>query len=90
MDMEQWIGRIHRYGQNYTAKVYNLILSDTIEGRIFLLLESKLVEIAKTVGKVDDEGNIAEDLRAQILERLSERLNYDQGFESLRLLHSLL
>jgi hypothetical protein len=48
MDMEQRIGRIHRYGQAHTAQVYNLVLSDTIEGRIFLLLEDKLNEIART------------------------------------------
>jgi SNF2 family DNA or RNA helicase len=78
MDLEQRIGRIHRYGQNHTAQVYNLVLSDTIEGRIFLLLESKLAEIARTLGKVDDQGNVAEDLRAQILGQLSERLNYER------------
>jgi hypothetical protein len=81
MDVEQRIGRIHRYGQNHTAQVYNLVLSDTIEGRIFLLLEEKLKEIAKTVGKVDDQGNVAEDLRAQILGQLSERLNYDRLYQ---------
>jgi hypothetical protein len=81
MDMEQRIGRIHRYGQNSTAQVYNLVLSDTIEGRIFLLLDEKLTEIARTVGKVDDQGNIAEDLRAQILGQLSERLNYDRLYQ---------
>lgn len=81
MDIEQRIGRIHRYGQNHTAQVYNLVLSDTIEGRIFLLLEEKLTEIAKTVGKVDDQGNVAEDLRAQILGQLSERLNYDRLYQ---------
>jgi len=81
MDVEQRIGRIHRYGQNHTAQVYNLVLSDTIEGRIFLLLDEKLTEIARTVGKVDDEGNIAEDLRAQILGQLSERLNYDRLYQ---------
>ena len=81
MDVEQRIGRIHRYGQNHTAQVYNLVLSDTIEGRIFLMLDEKLIEIAKTVGKVDDQGNVAEDLRAQILGQLSERLNYDRLYQ---------
>ena len=77
MDIEQRIGRIHRYGQRHTAQVYNLVLSDTIEGRIFLLLDDKLKEIAKTLGKVDEHGDIAEDLRAQILGQLSERLSYE-------------
>jgi superfamily II DNA or RNA helicase len=81
MDMEQRIGRIHRYGQRDTAQVYNLVLSDTIEGRIFLLLDEKLVEIARTVGKVDEQGNVAEDLRGQILGQLSERLNYDRLYQ---------
>nr|WP_321442585.1 SNF2-related protein [uncultured Cohaesibacter sp.] len=81
MDMEQRIGRIHRYGQTHTAQVYNLVLSDTIEGRIFLLLDDKLQEIARTLGKVDAEGNVAEDLRSQILGQLSERLNYDRLYQ---------
>ncbi len=81
MDVEQRIGRIHRYGQNHTAQVYNLVLSDTIEGRIFLMLDEKLTEIAKTVGKVDDQGNVAEDLRTQILGQLSERLRYDHLYQ---------
>lgn len=81
MDVEQRIGRIHRYGQNHTAQVYNLVLSDTIEGRIFMLLDEKLTEIARTVGKVDEQGNVAEDLRAQILGQLSERLNYDRLYQ---------
>jgi len=81
MDVEQRIGRIHRYGQNHTAQVYNLVLSDTIEGRIFLMLDEKLTEIARTVGKVGDQGNVAEDLRAQILGQLSERLNYDRLYQ---------
>ena len=77
MDVEQRIGRIHRYGQQYTAQVYNLVLSDTIEGRIFLLLMDKLEQIARTLGKLDEQGNVAEDLRMQILGQLSERLTYD-------------
>jgi len=42
-----------------------------------LLLDDKLKEIAKTLGKVDEHGDIAEDLRAQILGQLSERLSYE-------------
>jgi hypothetical protein len=41
-------------------------------------LDKKLTEIARTLGKVDDHGNVVEDLRAQILGQLSERLNYDR------------
>ena len=76
MDVEQRIGRIHRYGQNDTAQVYNLVLGDTIEGKIYLLLDDKLKEIALTLGKVDEQGNVAEDLRSQILGQLSERIKY--------------
>ena len=36
------------------------------------------MEIAKTLGKVDEHGNVAEDLRTQILGQLSDRLSYDQ------------
>ena len=81
MDVEQRIGRIHRYGQKDTAQVYNLILSDTIEGRIFLLLDEKLTAIAGALGKVDEHGNVAEDLRTQILGQLSEKLNYDRLYQ---------
>ena len=76
MDLEQRIGRIHRYGQRDTAQIYNLVLSDTIEGSIFLLLDEKLTEIGRALGKVDERGQIAEDLRTQILGQLSMQLNY--------------
>lgn len=81
MDVEQRIGRIHRYGQAHTAQVYNLVSADTIEGEIFLLLEEKLLEIAKALGKVDELGQVTEDLRGQILGQLSERLSYDKLYQ---------
>jgi len=77
MDLEQRIGRIHRYGQQSTAQVYIIITADTIEGQIFLLLEDKLSDIEYTIGKLDEKGQIAEDLRAQILGQLSNCLSYD-------------
>lgn len=81
MDLEQRIGRIHRYGQAHTAQVYNLVSADTIEGEIFLLLEEKLLEIAKALGKVDELGQVTEDLRGQILGQLSERVSYDKLYQ---------
>ena len=81
MDLEQRIGRIHRYGQETTAQVYNLVTVDTIEGQIYLLLEEKLGDIAKTLGKLDEQGQIAEDLRTQVLGQLSGALSYDRLYQ---------
>ena len=55
----------------------NFVLSDTIEGRIFLLLDHKLKETAKTLGEVDEHEEVAEDLWPQILGQLSKRLSYE-------------
>lgn len=81
MDLEQRAGRIHRYGQKHTAQIYNLVSVDTIEGQIFLLLEEKLRAIAEALGKVDEYGQVTEDLRSQILGQLSERLSYDKLYQ---------
>jgi len=46
-----------------------------------MLLEQKLHEIASTLGKVDDEGQVTEDLRGQILGQLGTRLSYDRLYQ---------
>lgn len=81
MDLEQRIGRIHRYGQQDTAQVYNLVAANTIEGRIFLMLEEKLEQIGKTLGKVDESGQIAEDFRSQILGQMNTRISYEKLYQ---------
>jgi superfamily II DNA or RNA helicase len=81
MDLEQRIGRIHRYGQESTSQVYNLVSADTIEGQIYLLLEDKLRDIAKALGKLDEHGQIAEDLRGQVLGQLGGSVSFSKLYQ---------
>ena len=63
MAVEQRIGRIHRYGQEETVQVYNLLAQDTVEEQIYGLLDHKLLEIARSIGKTDAQGKPMEDFR---------------------------
>ena len=77
MAVEQRIGRIHRYGRQDTCQVYNLVARDTVEERIYGLLDQKLGEIARTIGKIDSAtGQPLEDFRSQILGFLGATPNY--------------
>ena len=82
MAIEQRIGRIHRYGQTDTAQVYNLVAEDTVEERIYDLLERKLLEIAMTIGKVDPvTGEVVEDFRSEVLGFLGSSPNYQELYK---------
>jgi hypothetical protein len=82
MAVEQRIGRIHRYGQQETAQVYNLVATDTIEEQVYSILEQKLHEIAATIGKVDPAtGEVTEDFRSEILGFLGSALNYNEIYK---------
>ena len=48
--LEQRMGRIHRYGQQYETHIYNLVAIDTKEGRILYTLFEKLKKIREHLG----------------------------------------
>lgn len=82
MAVEQRIGRIHRYGQKEVAQVYSLVASDTVEERIYELLENKLNTVAQAIGKTDPQtGQPLEDFRLEILGYLGANPNYQQLFK---------
>lgn len=81
MAVEQRIGRIHRYGQLETVQVYNLLAEDTVEERIYGLLDNKLADIARSIGKVDENGRPMEDFRSDILGLLGSRPDYQDLYK---------
>ena len=82
MAVEQRIGRIHRYGQADTVQICNLVAEYTVEERIYSILEEKLLEIAKTIGKVDTlTGQVVEDFRSEILGFLGSSPNYQDLYK---------
>jgi SNF2 family DNA or RNA helicase len=61
--LEQRIGRIHRYGQKRTSRIYNFMIKDSKEAEIFKRLQDKIEIIRRQLG------NMAEVLG--VLERIS-------------------
>jgi superfamily II DNA or RNA helicase len=48
--LEQRMGRIHRYGQERTARIYNLVAADTREGHVLIGLMERLDEMRQHLG----------------------------------------
>lgn len=53
MQVEQRIGRIHRYGQKHNIKIYNFAIKDTIEEQIIHTLYEKINLFEQVIGKLD-------------------------------------
>ncbi|MBI3098102.1 MAG: DEAD/DEAH box helicase [Planctomycetes bacterium] len=53
MRIEQRIGRVHRMGQKRDVRVINLIAKDTIEAKIYALLDRKIDLFRLIVGELD-------------------------------------
>jgi hypothetical protein len=81
MAVEQRIGRVHRYGQQETVQVYNLVARDTVEEKIYSILEEKLGEIARAVGRTDESGQPVEDFRSEILGFLGGKPDYQELYK---------
>ncbi len=52
--LEQRNGRVDRWGQTHTVEVYNMVLRDTLEAHILMILEEKLQRIRAELGDVSD------------------------------------
>jgi ERCC4-related helicase len=81
MAVEQRIGRVHRYGQKDTVQVYNLLAEDTVEERIYGILEKKLQEIARSMGGINQSESGKEDFRWDILGYLGSRPDYQDLYK---------
>ena len=52
--LEQRNGRVDRWGQTHTVEVYNMVMRDTLEAHILMILEEKLQRIRAELGDVSD------------------------------------
>ncbi|MRH43144.1 ATP-dependent helicase [Aquibacillus halophilus] len=53
MRLEQRIGRIHRYGQEYDVNIYNFAIKNTMEEHVMNLLYEKIKLFERVVGNLD-------------------------------------
>ncbi|HAW49423.1 TPA: helicase, partial [bacterium] len=80
--LEQRMGRIHRYGQQHEVHIYNLITTDTIEGKIYNALFEKLSRIKEHLGSdrvfdVIGEAIIGKSLKDLIMDAIANPKTMD-------------
>jgi ERCC4-related helicase len=76
MRIEQRIGRVDRIGQKFPVEIFNLYYQDTIEERIFQILDSRIGLFEATVGALDPIlGDLESDIRSILSADSSEPEN---------------
>jgi len=81
--LEQRMGRIHRYGQQKEAHIYNLVASDTREGAVLQALFEKLESIQAALGSdrvfdVIGERIAGRTLQELIVDAISQRRTLEE------------
>jgi len=81
--LEQRMGRIHRYGQQKEVHIYNLVASDTREGKVLEALFQKLARIQEALGSdrvFDVIGELVpgRSLKELIVEAIANRRTLEQ------------
>jgi superfamily II DNA or RNA helicase len=81
--LEQRMGRIHRYGQTREVHIYNLVASDTREGKVMETLFKKLEQIREHLGSdrvFDVIGEVlpGRSLKDLIVEAVTHRRSLDE------------
>jgi len=81
--LEQRMGRIHRYGQQYEVFIYNLVATSTREGMVFHALLDKLERMREGLGQdrvfdVVDQLLDGLPLERLIREALAQRLTFEE------------
>ncbi len=83
--LEQRMGRIHRYGQKYSVRVFNLVASNTREGNVLDKVLEKLVQMRRDLGVENVYDIIGDLLSAADLTTLVERaIKERQSLEDIR------
>jgi superfamily II DNA or RNA helicase len=81
--LEQRMGRIHRYGQQYEVYIYNLVATSTREGMVFHALLNKLERMREGLGQdrvfdVVDQLLEGVSLERLIRDALANRLTFEE------------
>ncbi|MCP5127470.1 MAG: DUF3883 domain-containing protein [Gammaproteobacteria bacterium] len=68
--LEQRVGRIHRYGQEYDCLIFNFVAKNTREGRVLQMLLERLKEIRRELGTDQVFDVVGEVFPANLLDKL--------------------